>query len=291
MSKFSGIFPALLTPFDDNGKINYSALSDLLEYDISKGVTGFYVSGSSGEAFVLTFEERKELFSAVAKICKGRCTLIGQVGCISTEQSLELALHCEKEGYDAVSSVAPFYYKFGFGEIKNYYNTIVENTTLPMLIYNIPALTGIGFTAEQFDCFLDNDRYLGVKFTSSDFFTLERIRTAHPERIIYNGYDEIMLSGLIAGADGGIGTTYNFMPEKFIGIYKLFNEGKIAEARALQTEANTVIDALIKVGVLPGSKYLLGKLGIGMGNCRPPFKTLSDDDKKLLDSVFPLISE
>lgn len=289
MSKFSGIFPALLTPFDNDGKINYTELEKLLNYCIGKGVHGFYVSGSSGEAFLLSFEERKELFSAVAKICKGRCTLIGQVGCISTSLSLQLAQHCEKEGYDAVSSVAPFYYKFGFEEIKNYYNTIAENTNIPMLIYNIPALTGIGFTSEQFDCFLNNERYMGVKFTANDYFTLERIKTAHPDKIIYNGYDEMMLCGLIMGADGGIGTTYNFMPEKFLGIYNLFNKGDIEGARALQSEANAIIEVLIKVGVLPGSKYLLSKLGIDMGNCREPFKTLSDDDKKLLDSVFDLI--
>ena len=151
------------------------------------------------------------------------------------------------------------------------------------------ALTGIGFTAEQFDDFLCDDRFIGVKFTASDFFGLERIKSAHPDKIIYNGYDEMMLCGLISGADGGIGTTYNFMPEKFIKIYENYNNGDIAKARTLQSEANAIIDVLIKVGVMPGSKYLLSKLGIDMGNCRAPFKVLSDADRELLDSVFPLI--
>lgn len=104
-----------------------------------------------------------------------------------------------------------------------------------------------------------------MKFTSSDFFLLERLRAGFPDKVFFNGSDEMLLSGLAAGADGGIGTTYNFMPEKFLRIYHLYRQGAMAEALEVQSEANRVIRVLLKHGVLPASKELLRLGGLDYG--------------------------
>ena len=280
--KFKGIFPALITPFDKDDNINYEALKLLMERLISQGVKGFYVDGSTGESFLLSFEERKSLIAEAAGINAGRVTLIAQIGCISTKQAIELAKHAEKYGYDAVSSVAPFYYKFSFEEIRRYYFAIADAVSIPVIIYNIPAFSGVNLSVEQMSCFLKDPRFIGVKHTSSDYFSLRQFKTAFPDKVMLNGYDETFLAGLSMGAEGAIGSTYNFMADKFIRILELFRAGKIEEASALQEKADRIIAVLCKYGVIPGVKAILTKTGIPMGPARAPFIDLTDAEKEEL---------
>lgn len=151
-----------------------------------------------------------------------------------------------------------------------------------MIIYNFPAFSGVTLNSENVKEFLCAPRFVGVKHTSSDFYSLERFKKIDSRILVYNGYDEMFLAGLAMGADGGIGSTYNVMAEKFIKIRKLFSQGKIAEAQQIQSEANEVIKVLIKVGVLPGEKEILNMMGINLGECRKPFRRLTQVEKKLL---------
>ncbi len=290
MKEFKGIFTALLTPFDKNGKINENALADLIERNIKMGVNGFYACGSTAEVFLLSHEERVSLMKAVSDICKGRVTLIAHVGAVSSKEAADLAALAEKFGYDAVSAVSPFYYKFTFDEICGYYNDIADATSLKTIVYNIPALSGVTLGVEQLSRLFEDDRFLGVKHTSNDFFTLETVKSHFPDKLVYNGYDEMFLSGLAAGADGGIGSTYNFMADKFVKIRELFLAGKADEARKLQHGANEIIRALIKVGVNAGEKAVLNLIGIDFGGVRKPFIDCSKEDVAYLEkTVLPLL--
>lgn len=284
--KFRGIFPALLTPFDENDSINYKSLRLLVEKLIGEGISGFYVDGSTGESFLLSMEERKALIKAVAQYSAGRGTLIAQIGSISTTQAIELAKTAEAAGYDAVSSVAPFYYKFSFAEIRKYYFDIVDAVSIPMVIYNIPTFSGVSLSVEQIGEFLNDPRFIGVKHTSTDYFALRRFKTAFPDKIMFNGFDETFLAGLSMGADGAIGSTYNFMAEKFIRIYNLFRAQKIQEAAALQEEADRIITVLCRYGVMQGCKAILTKQGIPMGKARAPFIDMTDAQKQELFDAF-----
>lgn len=289
-NKFQGIFPALLTPFDKNDNVNEAVLKQITRYNLDKGVNGFYVGGSTAEAFLLSFEERLQIMKTVAEEAKGATTLIAHIGCISTKQAITLAKEAKELGYDAISSVAPFYYKFSFPEIKKYYYDIVDAVELPMFIYNFPAFSGVNLTVDNIAEFLTDDRFLGVKHTSSDYFALEQFKAAFPEKIVYNGYDETFLAGLAMGADGAIGSTFNLMAEKFLQIRALYADNKTEEARAVQKEANAVIRALCKVGVMQGEKAVMDALGFDMGPARAPFAPLSQEQKKeLLDTVMPLL--
>lgn len=288
--EFKGIFPALLTPFDKNDNVNIEVLKRITRYNLDKGVTGFYVGGSTAEAFLLSTEERLQVMQAVAEEAKGETTLIAHIGCISTKQAIELAKAAKEMGYDAISSVAPFYYKFSFPEIKKYYYDIVDAVDLPMFIYNFPAFSGVNLTVDNIAEFLTDDRFLGVKHTSSDYFALEQFKAAFPDKIVYNGYDETFLAGLAMGADGAIGSTFNLMAEKFIKIRALFAENKVQEAQTVQKEANAIIRALCKVGVMQGEKAVMDALGFEMGDARAPFAPLTQEQKKeLLDTVMPLL--
>ena len=288
--KYSGIYTALLTPFDKNGKINEKALIDHIHQNIADGATGFYVNGSTAESFLLTEAERKYIYELVAAEAKGKCTLLAQIGAISTAQAIEYAKLCEKLGYDAISSVAPFYYKFGANEIKNYYFDIVNEVSLPMIVYHIPALSGVALGAAAFEAFLTDDRFAGVKYTANDYFLMEQLKTAFPNKVIYNGYDETFLAGLSMGADGGIGSTYNCMVDKYVKIEKLFREGKIAEAQEIQREVNFIINIFIKHGVMAAEKEVLNQKGLAFGDCRRPFAPISEEGKReIAERVMPLL--
>ena len=290
MEKFKGIFPALLTPFYADGGINKKALEQLIELNLEKGVRGFYVCGSTAEVFLLREDERRALYQLTKDIVGSRATLIAHVGDISTDRACNYARFTEKLGYDAISAVAPFYYKFSFDEIKRYYFDIVNAAALPMIVYNFPNFSGVNLSVDQIGHFLSDPRFIGVKHTSNDYFALSQFKTAFPDKIIYNGFDEMMLAGLSMGADGGIGSTYNFMADKFIRLMDLFSQNRMEEAQALQKQINIIIAALCRVGVMQGEKAVLSAMGLDFGIARAPFAPLTPEQEKgLLDTIIPLL--
>ena len=287
--KFDGIFTALLTPFDKNDCVNTKALSELVKFNLEMGVRGFYVTGSTGEAFLLSTEERKLVMETV-KNAAPDATLIAHIGSPRAKEALELAKYAKELGYDAISSVAPIYYKYSFDEIKNYYYRLADTGELPMLVYHIPTFSGVNLGLGEMRQFLCDDRFMGIKYTSNDFFMLEQCKSSFPDKIVYNGFDEMFLCGLSMGADGAIGSTYNFMADKFVKIHELFKAGNIAEAQKLQIKANEIIALLCKVGVMPAEKEVLTLLGYDMGDCRHPFSPLSDEARKLVkEQIIPLL--
>ena len=289
-TNLSGIIPALLTPFDSNDQINHKALAELVRFNLKKGVNGFYVNGSTAEVFLLNDDERKAIYHTVAETVGGVVPLIAHIGAISTQKAIEFG-KCAKEcGYTAISAVAPFYYKYSFEQIKKHYYDIVDAIDLPMIVYNFPNFSGVNLTVDQVGQFLCDDRFIGIKHTSNDYFALSQFKSAFPDKVIYNGFDEMFLAGLSMGADGGIGSTYNFMADKFIEIRKLFLENRIAEAQAKQNEANKIIAVLCKVGVMEGEKEILSQMGLNFGNARAPFSVLTSEQKKLISTeIMPLL--
>lgn len=281
MEKYTGIFTALLTPFDSNNKINEKELEKLVKFNLDKGVKGFYVGGSTAEAFLLSTDERKQIMDVV-KSAAPDATLIAHIGSINEGEATELALHAKKLSYDVISSVAPFYYKFTFEEIKNYYFRLADAAELPMLVYHFPAFSGVNMGMNEMKQFLNDDRFIGIKYTSNDFFTMEQCKTNFPDKIVYNGFDEMFLAGLSMGANGGIGSTYNFMANKFVEIQKLFEAGDIKAAQTIQKEANHIITILCQIGVMQAEKEVLNQLGFDFGVCRHPFGEPTAEQKDLI---------
>lgn len=287
--KLKGILPALMTAFknDESRTLDTEKIAVLCRYLASEGVNGLYVGGSSGEMVLMSVDERKKLLETVMEATEGLgLTIISHVGAMSTADTLSLARHAASVGADALSSVTPLYYRYNVKEVTHYYERIAGETELPVIIYNIPALTGMTLSKEQLGTLLSIPNVGGMKFTSSDFFQLERLRSDFPDKVFYNGSDEMLLSGLAAGADGGIGSTYNFMPDKIVRVYRLFQEGKYTEALAEQSEINRIIECLIKHGVHASAKYLIKARGIvDYGTCREPFLPLTEEAKRELDQL------
>lgn len=281
-----GIFTALLTPFNGDYSINEKNIEKLVRFNLDSGVHGFYVGGSTGESMVMSTEERKQVFRAVKAAASNAVPMIAHVGAISTDMAIDMALEAKKLGYDAISAVAPFYYGFPLEAIRRYYEDIVSAADMPMFIYNFPAGNGFAFNADiAAEWFAADSRFVGIKHTSNDLFMLRQFKQRVENITVFNGYDEVCLAGLSMGADGAIGSTYNFMGKLFVELYNAFNAGEKEKAQALQNKACNIISVMCRHGVFQCEKEILTQIGIDMGPCRRPFLPITDEGKKAVSEI------
>jgi N-acetylneuraminate lyase len=281
--KLSGIIPALLTPFDGKGNVNYEMTRQIVEFHIGQGVTGEYVGGSTGEGFLLSEEERCKLAETVMDQVKGRVAVVVQVGSLTTGESCRLAAHAKEIGADGISSVPPFYYNVGFPGIKQHYVEIGHASDLPMYIYNIPGATGVNVTPAMFKEICEAaPTVVGMKFTSYNFFEMRQIidlEVRGQKLNIVSGPDEMMVAAQAMGAQGAIGSTYNVLPKLFIDAYNAFNAGDVKLASELQGKANRVIASFLSYPGMSGLKEMMRLIGFDSGAGRPPMMPLSDAQK------------
>ena len=284
--KLAGVVPASITPFDSQGKVDALALIRLLRWNMAQGAESFFIGGSSAECFLLTYGERVQMFMAAAEL-KDEAFLTAHVGAISTDEAVGFAREAAALGFDAIAATPPFYYGFGSREVYAYYADIAQAAGMPVLIYNFP-----GNTHRPFDLsdpvtrkLFQSDFILGVKHTNQEVYQMERIRALNPKLTVMNGYDETMVAGLALGADGNIGSTFNFMYPHYKKIYDLFRAGQIDAARALQVKANNIMAALCAVGLIPAIKWLLGDMGVPVGDPRRPFIPLTEEQGQRLKAV------
>lgn len=273
-----GIFTALMCSFDENGQVNEKGLREIVRYNIDHSkVDGLYINGSTGENFLISTEQKKQIFEIVKDEVKDQVKLIAQVGSLNIDEAVELAQFVTDLKYDAISAVTPFYYKFDFQEIKDYYNTILENVNNKMIIYSIPFLTGVNMSLEQFGELFENEKIIGVKFTAPDFFLLERLRHAYPDKLIYSGFDEMLLSASVLDVDGAIGSTFNVNGQRAKQIFELAQNGQIVEAREIQKVTNDLIEEILDNGLYQTIKEILKTKGVDAGVCRKPMKALAEE--------------
>lgn len=271
------LYSALLVSFDAEGNINEKGLREIIRFNIDHNkVDGLYVGGSTGENFTISTPEKKRIFEIAYDETNGAIDLIAQVGSVNLFESIELAQFVTDLGYKTISAVTPFYYKFSFEEIKNYYNRILENVDTEMIIYSIPALTGVALSTDQFAELFENKKIVGVKFTAADFYLLERMRTRFPDHIIYAGFDEMLLPALSLNVDGAIGSTFNINAKRARGTMEAYVAKDLETAFRLQSESNDLISALLENGIYASLKQILIEQGVEAGVTREPMLAATD---------------
>jgi N-acetylneuraminate lyase len=257
-----------------------------MERNIKEGVTGFFIGGSSAECFLLSPSERIRTFE-IASEFKSSTKLIAHVGAISTDEAIMYGLKAKELGFKVISATAPYYYKFSPKAIAQYYYDIYKAVELPIILYNFPGNTGVEFDLKNEDIktLFKSEAIAGVKHTNLNVYQLERIKNIKNELIMYNGFDEILVAGLAIGADGAIGSTFNFMYPHYRKIQEAFEALKHEEARVLQTKANNIMEAACSIGLISAIKYILKLQGIDVGLPRKPFFELDTEQKKYIEEV------
>ena len=296
LEKFKGVFVALNAVYDKNDNVDLEAMKQLVRIYREKGIKGVYACGSTGEGFLLSAQERKQIAQAVKEAAGENFTVIVHIGCASTKESIELAKHAQSIGVDAVSAVPSVYYRLPAQSVEKHWNGIIDATDLPFIIYNIPQLTGFNLPYDLFERMAKNPKVIGIKNSEEPVFGMERFRTiAGEDFIIFNGSDEQFLAGRLMGADSGIGGTYGTMPELFVALDRLINEGRIDEAKKLQFKINDVIFDLLSCASLYGSaKQVISlRFGVDAGQPRSPFLEVECDDrvKAIADKIEKYVGE
>lgn len=284
MSKFfTGIMPALITPLNEDGvTVNEKATRDLIELHLSQGADGFYVVGSTGEGLLLREEERMRLLEIAVSQVAGRKPIICHVAAMNFEETIRLAKHADKAGADATSSIPPIFFHYRTEDIYNYYKSLAEATSIPLVMYNHTSANG-GLSAEQVAKMFEIDNITGVKWTVNNYFELMRLKEmTNGEINVINGPDEMLICGLAAGADAGIGTTYNVMLPQYVELYKEFKAGNIDRAREIQYQVNKVIKVMAAHEVISATKHMCTMLGCNGGQATYPLMQYDDKEKAAL---------
>ena len=291
MKDIKGVIPALLTPFDQEENLDEAGLRGLIDRLITQGVHGLYLTGSTGEGFLMDMDERKKAVEIAMDETKGRVPVIVHVGAISTKLSLELTHHASEFKADAISSVPPFYYRFGEKEIIEYYRTLASATDLPMIVYNIPLAGLMGYDTILKLAKLPNVK--GIKYTASTQFEMTMLkRDLGKEFMVYSGADEMALSGLLAGADGLIGSTYNAIGDTVLALHKSFEADDLVEAREIMDEVVVTIMKMLSYGSLMSLLKAINRwVGVDCGYARAPFANFTPEEEEQMKKDFIAFGE
>ena len=285
MKQFKGIFPAIVTPFRADESIDFQALQTLVERNLAQGVSGFYVSGTTGESFLMSDEERIQLIEAVCGIVNGRCDVIANVGTFSTRRSIEIAQAAVRSGAAAVSAVPPFYFPYSKQEIQNYYLELARGAGTGVVIYNIPKMSGVGFSTQELLELLAHPEVVGIKQTTYDLYQTETLLRSCGQKTVFNGHDEILIPALSAGAKAAIGSTFGIIPDVYLSLIRHFEAGELDRARALQGKANAFLDVLLSIGIFKAIKAVLKIQGLDCGDCRKPFEAVDRAQYQQLEAA------
>jgi N-acetylneuraminate lyase len=263
-----GAYSALYTPFKKDGSLNEEMVEKVIEYGIAKGLRGFYLTGSTGEGFLLSPDERKRVFERAVKASAGRAKLIAHVGCLSSDDAVALAKHAAKVGVDWVSSVAPVYFGQCFDAAYDHYKRISSATDLPFMIYSL----GADIVPDRDARFFELKNVRGMKYTNYKYWTVQALRRKLPkEAIFFAGADEQVLSALSTGIFAGcIGTSQNVIPGHFAKICSLAAANDIAAASKLQDEAVKFVELLIAKPNGSWHKSMMKYIGLDCGEGRAP---------------------
>jgi len=275
MSNFSGIIPAIVTPLNGDGSFNESAFALLTDRMYTAGVHGLYVCGQTGEGLQQSAAQRMRVTEAAVRMSPAGKQVIVHVGAHSTDEAVTLARHALKCGVHAISALPPGA-AYSFSEIHDYYAALASAVDIPLLIYYFPTFAPKIESTDQFLELCQIPNVIGLKFTHSNLFTMHEIKR-RGYCILY-GSDEMLVSGLLMGADGGIGTTYNLIPEEYLRLYEFAMAGNWSEALAVQSQVNELIDVILRFPVLPAVKLMLQWQGIDCGSSIRPRRDLTDSE-------------
>ena len=279
---FKGVIPAVLSVFDAQEELDEKGTRELIRFLCSFDIGGLYLTGSTGEAFLMNSEERKRQVEIVMDEVGDRLPVVVHVGAMSTRASIELARHAEAAGAAGISSVPPFYFKFNEEQIFGYYRDISEATSLPMIVYNIP-LAGM-MTVSMIERLASLPNVRGVKYTGTALYEVTQIRDAcKPGFQIYGGCDELGSSNIALGVDGIIGSFYNCIPDLYLRIWKAVKESDVETAARLQRKALHVIMLGIQSGSMMACiKLWLRAAGVQAGYARRPFDNFTEEQAESL---------
>lgn len=279
-----GVYPALLTPFYENGSVNYDALEKHVEFLISKDVNGLFPLGTTGEGMLMSTDERKEVARQVVRFAEGRLPVVIHVGDQTTEGTVELARHAEEIGASGVSVICPYFFPVDDEAVYLHYASIAQSVSESFAVYayNFPGNARNEISLSVLLKLIERHPNIrGLKYSSDNFSRLSEIIDATPDGFpIMLGPDQLFLAGLQAGTAGGVSGNANIFPEPFVQAYRCFKEGRIEEARLWQKLIRRLSDAMNNGLSMSHFKHALASRGLAASIVRAPLRNISEAEKR-----------
>lgn len=278
-----GLIAAPFTPMHQDGSLNLSVIPDYYRLLKSNGNSGAFICGSTGEGVSLTTEEKKKVAEAWAGATKEDADfkVITLVGGNCIKDSIALARHAQSINLHAVAFTAPSYFKpANVHMLAQCCKEIADAVQIPFYYYHIPVLTGVHFAMIDLIEALDGKvlNFAGIKYTHEDFMDyLSCLQFKNGKYDMLWGRDENLLSALVLGAKGGVGSTYNYAAPLYLKLISAYNEGDHARARILQQQSIDMIRLLGKYGGIATGKAYMKLIGLDCGEFRLPVKNMSEE--------------
>jgi 4-hydroxy-tetrahydrodipicolinate synthase len=287
MPNVHGIIPAMVTPFDAEQQLNLDALKQLVAHLIAGGVHGLFPTGSQGEFWALTSDERQRIWDVVVEAADGRVPVYAGTGAPTTREVISLNRLAEQVGVDAVSVITPYFIGPSQAELYAHYAAIADATTLPVILYTNPGRTGgLNLSVELVAKLSEHPNIIGIKDSSGDLSqTMAYIEHTADDFVVLLGRDTLIYAGLLHGARGSITATANAAPGLVVAIYEAYQEGRLADALDAQRRLAPLRSAF-GLGTFPVVvKEALDILGIPAGPARSPVGPMAPAQRKKVAAI------
>lgn len=275
-----GVLTALSTPFNQDETIDVDTLRQIVDRSIDAGVDGVVAAGSTGEVGALSSEERLLLIKTVIEQANGRVPVIANTGATSTAEAIRLSKAAQELGADVLMLITPYYEPLSLEETVTYIKDVARSVTIPVMLYNIPAVTGVNLdpaTVRSLAEDVENIRY--IKDSSANWEQALQLIHHHSDVIgTFIGWDAYLYSALAEGAAGVMAGTANVVPTEIVAVSRRIADGDLTGALKLWKQLYPVIDALLSVPFIPSVKAGLTLQGLPAGSPRRPTADLNAED-------------
>ncbi|HLR41992.1 MAG TPA: 4-hydroxy-tetrahydrodipicolinate synthase [Pseudogracilibacillus sp.] len=286
---FGQVVTAMVTPFDEEGNIDYPATTQLLNHLINNGTDSVVVAGTTGESPTLSTEEKIALFSYVVKEVNGRIPVIAGTGTNNTRESIALTKEAENCGVDGIMLVSPYYNKPCQEGLYQHFSTIAGATSLPVMIYNIPGRTACNIDVETTIRLSKVENIVCTKEASADLDAMAAIiEGTDDDFVLYSGDDSLTLPVLAIGGVGVVSVSAHIVGNEMQEMINTFNMGNVKEAAAKHRKLLPVFKSLFSAPSPTPLKAVLNMNGISVGDVRLPLVPLSDEQLQQLKKEIQL---
>jgi 4-hydroxy-tetrahydrodipicolinate synthase len=284
-----GIITPILTPLTDDEKFNEKEYRSQINRLIKAGVSGIFPLGTNGEFYAFSKEEKIEIMKVAVDEVKARVPVYAGTGCTTTKETIELSKIAKDLGVDVVSIISPYFVGISQDDLYRHYSAIAESIDLPILLYNIPARTGNNIDYKTVKKLAKYENIIGIKDSSGNFDnTLKYIENTNERLAVLAGSDSLILWTLMAGGTGAISGCSNVFPELMVSIYKLWSEGKFAEANEAQQKIRPFRNVMQMGNPNSVVKRAVNLLGYPVGPAREPSNCIDPKIDQALKVVFEL---
>ena len=284
MALFEGAGVALVTPFKENGEVNYEKLEEIVEEQIAGGTDAIIACGTTGEASTMTHEEHLDVIEYICRVTKNRIPVVAGTGSYCTETAVYLSAEAEKRGADGLLLVSPYYNKATQKGLMAHFTAVADAVKIPVILYNIPGRTGVTIKPETIAALCkDVDNIVGVKEASGNFSAIATIMSLSDGKVdLYSGNDDQIVPLLSLGGKGVISVLSNVAPRQTHDICASYFAGNVKTSASLQLKAIPLITELFsEVNPIP-VKAAMNMMGKGVGPLRMPLTEMEPQNQEKL---------